>query len=58
MTVQNLGRHWWLQVGRERWVLRADGSGQDYGLGLPAQTIAPGHGPSHRQQCLEALALC
>ena len=40
------------------WVLRADGSGQDYGLRLPAQTIAPGHGPSHRQQCLEALALC
>jgi uncharacterized protein (DUF58 family) len=40
------------------WVLRADASGQDYGLRLPAQTIAPGHGPSHRQQCLEALALC
>ncbi len=40
------------------WVLRADASGQGYGLQLPAQTIAPGHGPSHRQQCLEALALC
>jgi hypothetical protein len=38
--------------------LRADANGQDYGLRLPAQTITPAHGPSHRQQCLEALALC
>jgi len=40
------------------WVLRADANGQDYGLRLPAHTITPAHGPSHRQQCLEALALC
>ena len=40
------------------WVLRADASGQDYGLRMPAITIALGHGPNHRQQCLEALALC
>lgn len=40
------------------WVLRAEASGRDYGVRLPAQTIAPGQGASHCQQCLEALALC
>lgn len=44
MTVENLGRHWWLQVGRERWVLRADGRG-----GL---TLKTGPGPARPVQPL------
>ncbi len=44
LTVASLGRHWWLQVGRERWVLRADGRG-----GLTLQT---GRGPARPVQPL------
>ncbi|MCX5945308.1 MAG: hypothetical protein NTZ53_08400 [Cyanobacteria bacterium] len=43
LTIESLGRHWWLQVGPERWVLRADGRG---GLTLqhgrrPARPVQP-----------------
>ena len=44
LTIESLGRHWWLQVGRERWVLRADGRG-----GL---TLATGKGPARPVQPL------
>ena len=40
-----------------RWVVDADRRGEDYGLRLPGQTFVPAHGPAHRQNCLEALAL-
>ena len=40
------------------WVLQADRLGQDYGLRLPGQRIAPGTGEAHKRRCLEALALC
>jgi len=40
------------------WVLLADDLGLDYGLRLPGEVIAPGHGPAHRQHCLEAMACC
>ena len=43
LTIESLGRHWWLQVGRERWVLRADGRGGmtlQEGLG-PARPVQP-----------------
>ena len=40
------------------WVLQADKLGQDYGLRLPGQQIAPGGGEAHKRRCLEALALC
>jgi uncharacterized protein (DUF58 family) len=40
------------------WVLQADKLGQDYGLRLPGQQIAPGAGEAHKRRCLEALALC
>lgn len=40
------------------WVLEADKRGVEYGLKLSMQTIPLGQGPTHRQQCLEALALC
>lgn len=40
------------------WVLDADKRGLEYGLKLPTQTIPLGQGTTHRQQCLEALALC
>lgn len=40
------------------WVLQADKLGQDYGLRLPAQQVAPGNGEAHKRRCLEALALC
>lgn len=39
------------------WVLQAEQENRAYGLKLPGQTIAPHYGDSHRQQCLEALAL-
>ncbi len=39
------------------WVLQAEQENRAYGLKLPGLTIAPSHGDSHRQQCLEALAL-
>jgi hypothetical protein len=44
LTIESLGRHWWLQVGQERWVLRADGRG-----GL---TLATGKGPARPVQPL------
>lgn len=40
-----------------RWVLDADAEGRAYGLRLPGTRIAPGHGESHRFECLKALAL-
>jgi uncharacterized protein (DUF58 family) len=40
------------------WVLQADKLGLDYGLRLPAQSIAPAAGEAHKRRCLEALALC
>ena len=40
------------------WVLQADQLGQDYGLRLPGQQIAPGAGEAHKRRCLEVLALC
>jgi len=38
-------------------ILRLHGEGAPYGLVLGASTIPPGRGPSHRDRCLEALAL-
>ncbi|TJZ73515.1 DUF58 domain-containing protein [Chitiniphilus eburneus] len=38
------------------WLLRAEGSGERYGLILPGQHIDIGHGPQHLAHCLEALA--
>lgn len=40
------------------WVLQADKLGQDYGLRLPGQQVAPATGEAHKRRCLEALALC
>ncbi|RYY69971.1 MAG: DUF58 domain-containing protein, partial [Comamonadaceae bacterium] len=40
------------------WVLQADKLGQDYGLRLPGQEVAPSGGEAHKRRCLEALALC
>jgi uncharacterized protein (DUF58 family) len=40
------------------WVLQAEKLGQDYGLRLPGQQLAPGTGEAHKRRCLEALALC
>lgn len=40
------------------WVLQAEALGLDYGLRLPQATVPAGQGQAHRQQCLEALALC
>lgn len=40
-----------------RWILDAEASGRAYGLRLPGQAIAPGHGEAHRFECLKALAL-
>ncbi|HSX94927.1 MAG TPA: DUF58 domain-containing protein [Hydrogenophaga sp.] len=40
------------------WVLMADRLELDYGMRLPGREIAPDQGPVHRNQCLEALALC
>lgn len=39
------------------WVLAAQRSGAEYGLGLPGRTLEPGEGDAHRRRCLEALAL-
>ncbi len=39
------------------WVLAADKAGQPYGLRLGSREIAPGNGPAHRAQCLQALAM-
>lgn len=40
------------------WVLRADALGIDYGLRVGGRNIPPSSGDAHRQNCLEALALC
>jgi uncharacterized protein (DUF58 family) len=40
-----------------RWVLDSDALGLLYGLRLPGSEIAPQHNPSHRAECLRALAL-
>lgn len=40
-----------------RWVVDTDQSLADYGLRLPGQEFAPGHGDTQRRRCLEALAL-
>jgi uncharacterized protein (DUF58 family) len=39
------------------WVVRADRTGEDYGLRLPGLEFEPGHGDEHRRRCLEAMAL-
>lgn len=39
------------------WVLQAESLTLDYGLVLPGQRIAPGHGTVHQRRCLSALAL-
>ena len=38
------------------WVLEADRAGTVYGLRLPGRSVAPGGGPTHRLDCLTALA--
>ena len=40
-----------------RWVLEADTRGMAYGLRLPGATLPLAGGPSHRAECLRALAL-
>ena len=40
-----------------RWIDEAERDGRRYRVSLPAQTIGPGHGASHRHACLRALAL-
>lgn len=37
-------------------VLKADASGQTYGLSIPGTTIHPGKGGAHKRKCLKALA--
>jgi uncharacterized protein (DUF58 family) len=39
------------------WVLLAERLGLDYGLRLPGRVIPPDQGMSHRNRCLEAMAL-
>jgi uncharacterized protein (DUF58 family) len=39
------------------WVLAAERERCRYGLRLPGRSIAPDHGPAHRDACLTALAL-
>ena len=39
------------------WVLAAEAAHVRYGLDLPGQTIVPDQGDTHRNKCLEALAL-
>ncbi|MCA3236814.1 MAG: DUF58 domain-containing protein [Curvibacter sp.] len=39
------------------WVLQAESQELDYGLRLPGTTLSPAQGETHRQQCLQALAL-
>ncbi len=38
------------------WVLQADAANMAYGLRLNHTEVPVGHGPAHRQRCLEALA--
>ena len=40
-----------------RWVLDAEAQGLRYGLRLSGVELPPGQGPSHRTECLRALAL-
>jgi uncharacterized protein (DUF58 family) len=40
-----------------RWVIDADAAQLRYGLRLPPLTLPLNHGPTHRNRCLEALAL-
>lgn len=40
-----------------RWVLDASAAGVTFGLEIPGERIAFGHGPAHRDRCLRALAL-
>jgi len=40
-----------------RWIIEAHRTSEDYGLRLPGHEFRPSHGESHRQRCLEALAL-
>lgn len=40
-----------------RWVLDAHALGLAWGLSLPGRRLPSGHGPTHFQDCLEALAL-
>ncbi len=40
------------------WVLRAEQRGLRYGLRVPGRELALGSGPTHKRQCLEALATC
>lgn len=40
-----------------RWVLDAEAQGLRYGLSLPGVELPPGQGPSHKAECLRALAL-
>jgi uncharacterized protein (DUF58 family) len=40
-----------------RWILDAEAEGRAYGLRLPGTNIPPGHGETHRFECLKALAL-
>ncbi|HEY8355209.1 MAG TPA: DUF58 domain-containing protein [Methylophilaceae bacterium] len=40
-----------------RWILDAAALDRNYGLRLPNHEFAPDSGPSHMQQCLQALAL-
>ncbi|MEJ1959436.1 MAG: DUF58 domain-containing protein [Nitrosomonadales bacterium] len=40
-----------------RWVLDSDAQGLRYGLRLPGFELPPGHGATHRGECLRALAL-
>lgn len=40
-----------------QWILVAEGEGLLYGLRLPGQEFALGHGVMHRDRCLRALAL-
>jgi uncharacterized protein (DUF58 family) len=39
------------------WVLAAHQAGAEYGLRLPGDEIAPGHGDAQRKRCLELMAL-
>lgn len=40
-----------------QWVLIAEQAGHRYGLALPNDHLAPGHGQAHQHQCLKMLAL-
>ncbi len=40
-----------------RWVIEADALGMAYGLRLPGTTLSLSSGPTHRNDCLHALAL-